>query len=140
MTYKSSVPMFWRLQGSKYRLVGTRCTKCNSVFFPPRSLCPKCRRKGTVEEMTFSGKGEIISYTIIRTAPEGFEKYVPYAVAIIKLDEGTNISGQIVGNNIEGMAIGMRVRPVFRRMFEDGDRGLIQYGIKWEIDKGDSTS
>ena len=139
MTYKSSVPLFWRLKDSKYRLVGTKCSKCGTVFFPPRNLCHKCRTRGAVEDFQFSGKGEIVSYTIIRTAPEGFEKYVPYAIAIIKLDEGTNISGQIVSNNTQdkdqGIKIGARVRPVFRRMYEDGDKGLIQYGVKWVIDE-----
>jgi len=135
MTYKSSVPMFWRLQDSKYRLVGTRCSKCGAVFLPPRELCHKCKTRESVEKLVFSGRGEIVSYTIIRSAPEGFEKYIPYAVAIIKLDEGTNISGQIVGKNIENINIGSRVKPVFRRMFEDGDKGLIQYGLKFEIEK-----
>jgi uncharacterized OB-fold protein len=125
--------MFWRMQGSKYRLKGTKCTGCKSTFFPPRILCPKCRTRENIEEFEFSGDGEIVSYTIIRSAPEGFEKYVPYAVAIIKLDEGSNISGQIVGNNLENIKAGARVRPVFRRMFEDGSSGLIQYGVKFEI-------
>ena len=135
MTYKSSVPLFWRLKDSKYRLVGTKCTNCGTVFFPPRNLCTKCRSKGSIEELSFSGKGEIVSFTIIRSAPEGFEKYVPYTVAVIKLDEGTNISGQVVGNDLEAIKIGARVRPVFRRMYEDGDRGLIQYGVKFILDK-----
>jgi len=132
MTYKSSVPLFWRLKDSKYRLVGTKCGKCGAVFFPPRSVCHKCRTRETIERFNFSGNGEIVSHTIIRSAPEGFEKYVPYAIAIIRLDEGTNISGQIVGD-VENIKIGARVRPVFRRMYEDGDKGLIQYGVKFEI-------
>jgi len=134
MSYKSSVPMFWRMKDSKYRLTGTKCSNCGQAFFPPRNLCPNCRRRGKIEPLNFSGKGEIISYTIIRSAPEGFEKYVPYAVAIIQLDEGTNISGQITGD-INKVEEGKRVRPVFRRMFEDGQEGLIQYGIKWELDE-----
>ena len=133
MTYKSSVPMFWRLQGPKYRLVGSRCRDCMGVFFPPRDVCPNCRKRST-EEHELKGTGEIVSYTIIRSAPEGFDKYVPYVVAIIKLDEGTNISGQIVGNDTEKIKTGARVRPVFRRMFEDGSAGLIQYGVKWVLD------
>ena len=98
MVHKSSIPLYWRLRKSKYNLIGTKCLTCNNVFFPPRKLCPNCRRKGKIEDFQFSGKGSIETFTIIRTAPEGFEKMTPYAIAIIRLDEGTNISGYITGD------------------------------------------
>lgn len=128
----SSVPLFWRLKKPKYNLIGTKCMKCNSVYFPPRNLCPKCRRSGKIREFQFSGKGKIISYTVIRTPPEGFEEYAPYTVAVIRLDEGANITAQIVGD-AEKIKIGKRVHPVFRKMFEDGSNGLIHYGLKFEL-------
>lgn len=130
MPDKSSVPMFWRLKKPKYILQGTKCITCNSKFFPPRPLCPDCRSKGNIENFQFSGEGEIVSHTVIRVAPEGFESYTPYAVAIIQLKEGTTIGGQIVGdfNKIEA---GKKVTPVFRKMSEDGKDGLIHYGLKW---------
>jgi len=130
--HRSSVPLFWRLKESKYRMVGTKCGTCSSLYFPPRNFCPKCRRDGKIEPFRFSGNGEIASYTIIRTAPSGFEKQTPYAVAIIKLEEGPSITGQVVGD-INAVEIGKLVRPVFRRMYEDGDCGLINYGIKFEL-------
>lgn len=132
MSHISSIPLYWRLMKSKYNLIGTKCITCGAVYFPPKSLCPKCRRRGKMEDFRFSGNGEIISYTIIRTPPEGFEKYAPYAIAIIKLEEGEMISGQIVGN-IDKVEIGKKVRPVFRRMYEDGDDGVIFYGVKFQI-------
>ncbi|MCK4497242.1 MAG: Zn-ribbon domain-containing OB-fold protein, partial [Candidatus Aenigmarchaeota archaeon] len=98
MPYKSSVPLFWRLKKSKYNLIGTKCNTCDKVFFPKRNLCPNCRRRGNLDDFQFSGKGKIVSHTIIRVPPEGFEKYAPYAAAIIELDEGARISGQIVGD------------------------------------------
>ncbi len=132
MTHNSSVPLFWRLQKSRYTLTGTKCHACNTAYFPPKDFCPACRRKGEIREFAFSGNGKILSYTIIRVPPEGFQNYTPYAVAIIELDEGTRISGQIIGNP-ENVGIGKRVRPVFRKIQEDGSSGLIQYGIKFGI-------
>ena len=132
MPHKSSVPLYWRLRKSKYNMIGSKCTGCGSVFFPPRQLCQKCRSKGKLEDFKFSGEGEIVSWTIIRTPPEGFEHQTPYAVAIIKLNEGTKIAGQIV-SDIEKIQIGKKVRPVFRRLFTDGTDGLIHYGLKFEI-------
>ncbi len=127
-----SVPLFWRLKKPRYNLIGTKCLKCKSVYFPPRNLCPKCRRSGNIREFKFSGKGKIISYTIIRTPPEGFEYYAPYAVAIIRLDEGANVTGQVVGD-IDKIKVGKRVRSVFRKICEDGSDGLIHYGLKFEL-------
>lgn len=131
--HSSSVPLFWRLKKSKYMMIGSRCDNCGQVFFPPRVICQKCRSKGKIVDYQFSGNGTIESFTVIRVPPEGFEKAAPYAVAIIKLDEGTNISGQIVGDTNEVQS-GKRVRPVFRKIMEDGEDGLIHYGIKWELD------
>ncbi len=128
----SSIPLFWRLRKAKYRLEGTKCRKCKSVFFPPRSFCSRCRRKGEIECFPFSGKGTIISYTIIRTPPEGFEKQSPYAVAIVKLDEGAQISGQVIGD-LKEVETGKRVSAVFRKMYEDGPQGVINYGLKFAL-------
>ncbi|RLI98022.1 MAG: transcriptional regulator [Candidatus Aenigmatarchaeota archaeon] len=131
--HNSSVPLFWRLKDSKYRMVGTKCANCGTFYFPPRHFCPKCRRDGKIEEFKFTGKGTIVSHTVIRTAPSGFEKSTPYVVGIVKLDEGPQISGQIVGG-IREVEIGKKVKPVFRKMYEDGDGGLIHYGFKFELD------
>lgn len=134
MPYKSSVPLFWRLKDSKYRLIGSMCTTCKGVFFPKKNLCPKCRRRGSIEDMRFNGKGKIVSFTIIRIPPEGFEKYAPYAVAVIDLEEGARVSGQIVGD-INKVRTGKQVSTVFRKIYENGNDGLINYGLKWEIAK-----
>ena len=128
----SSVPLFWRLRKAKYRLIGTKCGKCGSTFFPPRNLCPECRRSGEIEPFQFSGNGTIVSYTIIRTPPEGFERQAPYAVAIVKLDEGAQISGQIIDSPGD-IQTGKNVRAVFRKMSEDGSEGVINYGFKFQL-------
>ena len=129
----TSISSSWRLQRHRYNLIGKKCTNCNTVYFPPRPICYDCRRKGKMEDFQFSGKGEIISFTIIRVAPEGFEAYTPYAVALIKLDEGTTIEGQVVGE-VNKVDIGKRVKPVFRKFHEDGSDGLIHYGIKFQLE------
>ncbi len=134
MSHRSSIPLYWRLQKSKYRIVGSKCLTCGTIYYPPKTLCPKCRSKGELENIQLSGKGKIISYTVIRTPPEGFEKYSPYVVALIQLDEGPKITGQIV-DNPEKVEIGKKVTPVFRKIYEDGEDGIIHYGVKWKIDE-----
>ena len=138
MPHKSSIPIYWRLRRHKYNLIGSKCYTCSAVFYPPRKLCTECRRKGDLKEFKFSGKGEVLSYTVIHAAPEGFEKNSPYAVAIISLEEGTNISAPIVGDPTK-IQVGKKVRPIFRKIYEDNADGLIHYGLKFEIVDSDKN-
>ena len=95
--HRTSVPMLWRRFKNKYKLIGTHCEKCNTDFYPPRELCPKCRRTGKIVEKRFSNYGAIVTYTQIYAPPAGFEKSVPYALAIVRLDKnGPDVLGQVV--------------------------------------------
>jgi len=123
----------WRLIPQRYNLVGTKCNTCGEKFFPPRYVCPKCRRAGNIEEFQFSGEGEIYSYTMIHTAPEGFDFQKPYILAIIKLKEGPLLLSQIVDCKPEDVEIGKKVEKVFRKVIADGDSGIIRYGYKFKL-------
>ncbi|HUU75449.1 MAG TPA: Zn-ribbon domain-containing OB-fold protein [Methanoregulaceae archaeon] len=126
----SSVARFWRKIPQRYNLIGTKCTNCGRYFFPPRTFCPECRRAGNIVEHKFKGNGTVVTYTIIRTASEQFEQMTPYVLAIVKLDEGPKMTAQIVCAPEEAR-IGMKVKPVFRRIAADGDSGVIHYGTKY---------
>ncbi len=93
-------------------------------------MCPDCRREGEIEDFKFKGTGEIVTYTVIHTAAEGFEGQTPYVLGIIKLDEGPQLTTQIIGM-ADDMEIGMKVRPVFRKLGQDGENGMIYYGTKF---------
>lgn len=85
-----------------------------------------------MEDIKLSGKGVVVTYTIIHVGPEAFEKQVPYPVAIIKLEEGPQITAQIVDCDIDDVKIGMKVENTFRRIQEDGYTGAIYYGYKFK--------
>ncbi|MCD6522331.1 MAG: Zn-ribbon domain-containing OB-fold protein [Candidatus Diapherotrites archaeon] len=123
--------MIWRRIPERYRLEGTRCATCGRYFFPPRSFCPDCRRKGRIEKATLSGKGKVYTYTVVHVPLEGFERYAPYILAIVELDEGPKITAQIVDAEPNEIAIGMPVEMHFRRVSEDGETGIIHYGFKF---------
>lgn len=128
-----AVPRFWRRIPNRYNLIGTKCNSCDSVFFPPRSVCPKCRRVGKLETYDLSGKGEIVSFTQVRAPPEGFENETPYTIAIIKLEEGPRITGQITDSDSKEIEIGDKVEATFRRIGEEGEKGIIYYGYKFQL-------
>ena len=125
-----TVPRFWRKITNMYNLIGTRCDNCGSCYFPPRIMCPSCRRDSKMEEYRFSGNGTLVTYTVVHSSTSDFSSQVPYALGIVRLDEGANVSAQIVCDS-EDLNIGMRLKSTFRKIGEDGDKGIIYYGTKF---------
>jgi hypothetical protein len=120
----------WRLREQRYQLVGNVCLKCGAKHFPPRQVCTECR--GTAfEAFRFSGKGELYSFTTLRQAPAGFEEFAPYAVGMIKLDEGPMVEAMLTDVSEDELEIGMRMEMVTRKIRADGERGLLIYGYKF---------
>jgi len=124
---------YWRRIPQRYNLIGTGCETCGEKFFPPRNFCSKCRRHGKIGEFKFAGTGEIYSYSIVHAPPEGFEYQKPYAIGIIKLDEGPMLTAQIVDCKPEDIEIGKSVKSTFRKIVETGSSGIIQYGYKFKL-------
>jgi uncharacterized OB-fold protein len=75
------------------KFMGLRCKGCHELTFPPLGVCRKCN--GTELEPTdISGKGTIRTFTVIRVAPEG--RKPPYVVAMVELEEGPCVIGNLV--------------------------------------------
>ena len=125
----------WRHIPQRYNLIGSKCTRCGETYFPKRVMCPECRRKGKLENIKFSGKGKIHTYSIIHTPTEEFKALSPYTVAIIELEEGAKITSQIVDCQNNDIQIGDDVELVFRKIKEEGDEGVISYGYKFKLAK-----
>ena len=122
--------LHWRLQSQRYNLVGEVCDNCGTKLFPPRDVCLECEAPAK-ELFTFTGLGEVYSYTTIYDAPAGFEEYTPYTVALVKLEEGPLVTAQLTDINPDDVAIGQEVEMVTRKMRSDGAEGMIVYGYKF---------
>ncbi len=86
---------------------------------------------GKQVEAGFSGCGEVYSYTLVTEAPEGFEEFAPYVLALVKLQEGVMVTSQITDVLYEDIYIGMKVEMVTRKLKNNGETGLIEYGYKF---------
>jgi len=122
----------WRHIPQRYNLLGSKCLNCGSVFFPKRIVCPRCRRKGKLEDIKFKGKGKIHSYSVIHAPSNEFKNIAPYVVAIVELEEGVKITTQIVDCDPNNIKIGDKVEMVFRKIREEGKDGVITYGFKFK--------
>lgn len=94
------------------KLMGVKCKKCGAVLWPPRSLCPNCFSY-EVDWVEFKGRGELLTYTVIHFPPTQFQALAPYAVGILKLEEGPQLPGMIKNLKLEDLRIGMKLRVDF---------------------------
>ncbi|MGW0556450.1 Zn-ribbon domain-containing OB-fold protein [Streptomyces sp. NBC_01750] len=112
-----------------FRLLGTRCTACSSVFFPREdSYCrnPACAG-GELAEVQLSKRGRVWSYTDGRYRPpapyvsDPAAEWKPYALLAVELEaERMVVLGQAVpGVTVAELAVGMEVEVVPGVLNED---------------------
>jgi uncharacterized OB-fold protein len=88
------------------KLMAGKCTKCGKMHMPPRPLCDNCFSTD-FEWVEVSGKGQLLTYTIIHIAPPKFQSLTPYAVGIVQLENGIRIPGILSGIPLDQINIGM---------------------------------
>lgn len=117
MPYKYSVGalasrFFVGLRDNK-KIMGVRCSKCNLVIVPPRSICSRCFSK-LDECVELDGKGTLLTYTVVHYASPVQVLKPPFAYGVIQLDGAdtgfTHMLGEV---DLENIKIGMRVEAVF---------------------------
>jgi uncharacterized OB-fold protein len=124
------VARYWRTRNQRYGLVGEVCESCGTRIFPPRDLCPECEVPAKTP-YTFSGLGEVYSYSTVYSAPEGYDENLPYTVALVKLEEGPLVTAQLADVEPQEISIGMPVEMVTRKLRQEGEQGVIVYGYKF---------
>ena len=106
------------------RLSAIRCGGCGELAIPPKELCPNCHERRW-ELVPLHGTGSVASFTVIRIPPRGRLAEAPYAVAVVKLDEGVSLLGRIVDIPLDALTAGLSVR--FRPLLL-GDQVIISFG------------
>ena len=103
MEYKLTFDKYQKgLEQGKF--LGLKCRQCSSFTFPPSGVCRKCG--GTdLEESPLNGKGVIRTFTVIRVAPEG--RKPPYVVAMVELEEGPWVIGNLMDINPDEAGLGL---------------------------------
>jgi uncharacterized protein len=105
--------------GKQHELRIQKCAACGHYQFYPRLYCTACM-SDRVEWVTASGRGKVLSFTIVyRPVTQAFAADVPYVVALITLDEGPQMMSNIVGCSPEKVQIGMPVEVMFEDWTEE---------------------
>lgn len=123
---------YWRNRKIYTRLMGSRCKSCGAEFFPPVKVCKKCGSKD-LEQVEMPKTGTIISYTKLTEPPVDFKDYAPIYLALVRLDNGVTVLGQIADAESEEIAVGRKVVATIRKWTEDGESGVIYYGYKFKL-------
>ncbi|MEM7220196.1 MAG: Zn-ribbon domain-containing OB-fold protein [Pseudomonadota bacterium] len=94
-------------------LEGYKCGACGVIFLGKRSVCSKCHARDQMNPVTLAQTGKLYSYSIVHRSFPGIE--VPYISAIVDLDDGATVKGNLIGvePDPEAIEFGMEVEVVF---------------------------
>ncbi len=109
---------FWA--GCKvHQLRFQKCQSCGNVRWPASPFCPQCFARG-MEWIISEGRGYVYSYAVYHVAYyPGFEKEIPYVVAIVELEEGPRLLTNIVGCRPDDVKCGMQVEVTWEDITEE---------------------
>jgi len=95
-------------------LEGCRCTACGTVYAGARASCGHCFARDGLEKIKLGGTGKLYNYTVVYRSYPHIK--VPFVAAIVDLDEGGTIKGNLVGIDPDPATIpfGLPVRVIFR--------------------------
>jgi len=117
-------------------IAASRCPRCGEAVTPPAKYCP--RHPVRMVPTRLSGVGQVVSFTTLHSAPEGFRS--PLHIALVELEGGARLvchgaetRGLKVGSTVAIEAIGDvyyfshlgtldRARLFWRRAGRAGDR------------------
>ncbi len=90
------------------QLMGTKCEKCQTVYFPPRADCPKCL-VDKMEWVKVNGDAILVTFTEVNFAPTGFE--APYILALGRLNSGQQVFARMAKDiPFDKLKVGMKVK------------------------------
>lgn len=94
-----------------------QCAACGALRHPPGPMCPECHAADRTYVVA-SGLGTVYSF-VVHHAPQVPGKKLPLHLAVVDLDEGVRMIGEITGADPSALAIGDRVRAVFTRIDDE---------------------
>jgi uncharacterized OB-fold protein len=126
LVYESriKVPYTWSVGevGSRFltelrdhkKIYGTRCSKCNTVYLPPKKTCGKCFLN-LQEWLEVGPQGTLVTYTVVHYETLVMPRKPPFAYGIILLDKASTGLLHLLGEvDIGEIKSGIRVEAVFK--------------------------
>lgn len=126
----------WRQRKERYRLLGSKCPRCRSLWWPARRVCGKCQWR-RLDEYQCSHTGELFVQHSGRLpwyvpAMQGFGVYAGQRIqAVVRLPEGLYVGPtDVVDCPLEKARDGMKLRKALRKLRRE-QNGNWEYGYMW---------
>ena len=98
------------------QLLVQKCGECGTLRFPAHATCTNCL-SAAASWIAASGRGEILSFNVMHQVYHpGFAAEVPYAVVMVKLEEGPKVVSNLVGVKPDAIRCGLPVEVMFERI------------------------
>jgi uncharacterized protein len=94
-----------------------RCPVCGTLRHPPGPMCPSCGADKP-DYVVASGFGEVFSY-VVHHHPKVPGKTLPFVVALVELDEGVRMIGELVDVEARDVVIGMPVQVALTKIDDE---------------------
>ena len=127
-------------------LIGSKCSKCNRVFFPRRTWCAACLEP-TCEDIELSRDGTLLSFSLVERKqayalieapyvlgevllPEGLHIYTTIGAESKVSSEGVKLYSTVGEDNLDTLKMGQKVilKPVVVNKDEEGN-DIIAYNF-----------
>lgn len=80
----------------------------------------------------FLGKrGVLVSWSVVRVAPEGMLERTPYVVGLVRVGKALVMAQLIEVEDVSRLRVGLVLIGRLRRLFDVDEKALLVYGIKF---------
>jgi uncharacterized OB-fold protein len=101
----------------RQQLLVQRCAECSFRGLAGFTVCARCRATSPVWEES-AGQGSLYSWTVVWRPPDP-TFVVPYAPAVVRLDEGFFMLSAVVGCEPDALHEGLRLAVEFHQASDD---------------------
>ena len=102
---------FWK-STREHALALQRCSSCGTFRYYPTPICPECWSRDYAWEPV-TGNGAVYSFTWVYRPARGFESHVPYAYALVELEEGPVLPSNIVNVEVDALHVDLPVEVMY---------------------------
>lgn len=81
-------------------LIAAQCRQCKKRMFPPRERCVACFGSD-LSSCHLPRKAEVVTFTVVRQAPAGYNGAVPYVLGQVRIDGEITVLSHLVGKPLE---------------------------------------
>jgi uncharacterized OB-fold protein len=101
----------------QHRLLFQRCAACSSCGLGVFNVCARCHAPSPVWEQS-AGLGSLYSWTVVWRPPDPSFR-VPYAPAVVRLDEGFWMMSAVIGCEPEALHEDLRLAVEFHPVSDE---------------------